>query len=438
MIISKKFFAKTLMVLATLFFVGGLFFYTFRVGAEERTAEVKENLKGEIAQIEQQIQSYRSRINDLKKQEKTLKRETDILENQIQKTRLQIRETDLIIAQTEQGIRDKIGEISKIEFRVKQLKSLLAESLRYIYQYSQESLLEIVLQKDSLADFFQELNAFQNIQVELKEDLADIKQSKVDLEKEQKALEEKKAEENQLKALQEIQRRALEKQQTGKMSLLSQTKGQESNFQDLIMKARGDIQAIKNQIYLLEGVGLSMTLEKALGHALFAAQRTGVRSAFLLAVLKKESSWGTNVGSGNWRKDMSPKQHQAFLDVCAKLGVDPDKMPVSRKPYYGWGGAMGPAQFLPATWLFYEAEVSRLTGHNPADPWNIDDAFTAAALKLAKAGANQQTFDAEWRAAMIYFAGGNWSKSIYRFYGDQVMELAEVIQEQLDLIEGKK
>ena len=179
-----------------------------------------------------------------------------------------------------------------------------------------------------------------------------------------------------------------------------------------------------------------MTLEKAYQHALFAAQRTGIRPAFLLAVLKKESSWGTNLGTGNWQKDMSPSQHQAFLDVCAKLGVDPNKMPVSRKPYYGWGGAMGPAQFLPATWLFYEAEVARLTGHNPPDPWDIDDAFTAAALKLAKAGANQHSKEAEWKAAMIYFAGSNWSKSIYRFYGDQVMELADVIQEQLDLIAG--
>ena len=95
---------------------------------------------------------------------------------------------------------------------------------------------------------------------------------------------------------------------------------------------------------------------------------------------------------------------------------------------------MGPAQFLPSTWLAYKDKVAALTGHNPPSPWDIDDAFTAAALKLANAGANQQTPDAEWKAAMIYFAGNNWGKTVYSFYGDSVMDLASVIQGQLDII----
>lgn len=402
-----------------------------------KTSEVKENLKAEISEIEEQISAHRQKIIILKKEQRTLKTEMQILENQIDKIRLEIRGTDLVIAQTEQEIREKIREIAEIEFKVKQLKSLLSECIRHIYQYDQETLLEIILKKDSLAGFFQELNAFQTIQSELKESLLTIKESKIDLEKEREVLEDKKSEENQLKALQGIQRRALEKQQNEKASLFRRTQGEESVFQDLIAQAQADIQAIRSQLYLLEGVGLAMTLEQAYKHALFSTQRTGVRPAFLLAVLKKESSWGTNVGTGNWRKDMSPKQHQAFLDVCAKLNIDPDRAPVSRKPSYGWGGAMGPAQFLPKTWLFYEEEVAKVTGHHPPNPWNIDDAFTGAAIKLGKGGANQRTYEAEWKAAMIYFAGGYWSRPIYRFYGDQVMELAGVIQEQLDLIEGE-
>lgn len=430
MIIKKK--------LLIIFLLASFFLISLNQVRATKTSEVKENLKTEIVQIEEQITANREKIKGLKQQEKTLQRDIQILETQIDKVRLEIRETDLVIAQTEQEIREKIREIAGIEFKVGQFISLLTECIREIYQYDQESLLEIILKRDSLADFFQELNAFQNIQLELKESLTAVKESRADLEKEKQVLEKQKSEENQLKALQSIQRRALEKQQIEKATILTKTKGQESAFQDLIAKARADIQAIKNQLYLLEGVGLAMTLETAYRRALFSSQRTGVRPAFLLAVLKKESSWGTNVGTGNWRKDMSPKQHQAFLDICQKLNIDPDRAPVSRKPYYGWGGAMGPAQFLPKTWLFYEGEVAKLTGHNPPNPWDIDDAFIAAAIKLAKGGANQRTYGAEWKAAMIYFAGGNWSKSIYRFYGDQVMELAEVIQEQLDLIEGKK
>ena len=177
-----------------------------------------------------------------------------------------------------------------------------------------------------------------------------------------------------------------------------------------------------------------MTLEDAYNHAKYAADRTGVRPAFLLAVLKQESSWGTNVGTGTWKKDMKAADQKAFIQICDELNLDPNQMPVSKKPSYGWGGAMGPAQFLPSTWLAYKDKVAVLTGHNPPSPWDINDAFTAAALKLANGGANQGTADAEWKAAMIYFAGNNWGKTVYSFYGDAVMDLASVIQGQLDIM----
>jgi membrane-bound lytic murein transglycosylase B len=180
-----------------------------------------------------------------------------------------------------------------------------------------------------------------------------------------------------------------------------------------------------------------MTLEEALAHAEFAASKTGVRPAFLLAVLKKESSWGTNVGTGFWKSDMHPRDHAAFMAICQELNFDPNTMPVSRKPSYGWGGAMGPAQFLPSVWQSYKSRIADLTGHNPPNPWNIDDAFTASAIKLSNNGASGKTYNTEWKAAMLYFAGSRWNKAVYRFYGDSVMEFASTLQQQIDAIKGK-
>lgn len=131
---------------------------------------------------------------------------------------------------------------------------------------------------------------------------------------------------------------------------------------------------------------------------------------------------------------MSPRQHSSYLTLCEKLGFDPDVMPVSKKAWYGWGGAMGPAQFIPATWLGYESRIAAATGHNPPNPWDMDDAFTAAALYLTNAGAAAQTYEAEHKAYMIYLAGGNWQKNYLQFYGDQVLSLASEIQHQINLI----
>ncbi len=66
---------------------------------------------------------------------------------------------------------------------------------------------------------------------------------------------------------------------------------------------------------------------------------------------------------------------------------------------------MGPAQFIPTTWLLFEKRVADLTGHNPANPWNIEDAFTAAAIFLADSGAASRTTDGEMRAARTYISG---------------------------------
>ena len=91
---------------------------------------------------------------------------------------------------------------------------------------------------------------------------------------------------------------------------------------------------------------------------------------------------------------------------------------------------MGSAQFIPSTWMSYKDRLTTLLGHTP-DPWDLTDAFTASALKLANGGATSHTYDAEWKAAMVYYAGSRWSNSAYSFYGDSVMDIAAFIQAEI-------
>jgi membrane-bound lytic murein transglycosylase B len=116
------------------------------------------------------------------------------------------------------------------------------------------------------------------------------------------------------------------------------------------------------------------------------------------------------------------------LAITKELGMNPDETPVSCPmrnkdgSQLGWGGAMGPAQFIPSTWQGYKARVSAFTGHTPANPWDIRDAFVAAAI-LLKANGADGTREGEWQAAMRYFSGG--TNPAYSFYGDNVLELAD-------------
>lgn len=414
--------------------LGTAIFLSLALSGYGAVDDLKNNLQSDLDRIQAEINQYRSKIAEAQTQQKTLKREVQLLDDKIKEVGLQIKQTEIILRQTELSIGEKNSEIRKQEEKLNREKILLVQYLQSIYEIDQESIIGIIFSQKSLSDVFNEINSLETIQQQTYDTIAQIRVIKDGLEAEKDDLTQKKDEELQLKSLLEIQRASGRAQQAEKNSLIKQTKGEEANFQKLLKKAKEDATAIKKQIYMLEGVGLKMSLEDAYNHAKYAADRTGVRPAFLLAVLKQETSWGTNVGTGTWKKDMRPADQKAFVQICDELNLDPDQMPVSKKPSYGWGGAMGPAQFLPTTWQAYKEAVADATGHRPPSPWDIDDAFTAAAIKLARDGASARTADAEWKAAMIYFAGKNWSKSVYRFYGDSVMELARVIQEQLDII----
>jgi membrane-bound lytic murein transglycosylase B len=118
----------------------------------------------------------------------------------------------------------------------------------------------------------------------------------------------------------------------------------------------------------------------------------------------------------------------------------------------GWGGAMGPSQFIPSTWAAYGGIVNTGSGWvynqasdairrindgtGPANPWNNQDAFLATALLLRDNGANG-TFAGDRLAALRYYAGwGGASNPANAFYGDQVMNRKAKFVGQIRVLEG--
>jgi len=186
--------------------------------------------------------------------------------------------------------------------------------------------------------------------------------------------------------------------------------------------------------------------------------------------LKQETNLGENLGTGSWRVDMHPTRDQpVFSYITQALGLDPDRMPVSKKPSYGWGGAMGPGQFIPSTWVCYGGFVNTNTGsctptsgsgsqfwQGPwrytaskdrvrtllkastiSNPWDAQTAIMATAMLMADNGAGKQTYAAERLAALRYFAGWTGaSNRAYSFYGDSVMDFATQFQKSIDQLGG--
>lgn len=406
--------------------------------AEALYDEERSKLEEELASIEKEIAGYERLIVTTKQEKQTLQNKINELRSTASKLSLQIESTNLNLQYLNVRIDETTTSIIKTTDKVDVTKENLANSLQSFYELKQVSLLEILLGSGTISEFFDYSNALNNIQEKIQESIEELGALKLTLNKQSQELGSNKDETQRLLAMQLLQKNDLETTESEKVQLWHVTDGNEDKYQEMLSESKQRANEIRARIYQLIGVKTQVTFGEALEIANWVSSRTGVRPALLLAVLTQESNLGQNVGTCNrpgdppsksWREIMKPsRDQQPFLQVCRELGLDPNTTPVSCPMFrsgkqIGWGGAMGPAQFIPSTWMAYKDQVSKMTGNNPANPWDIRDAFAAAALYLSRWGAAKQTRDAEWRAAMIYFSGSTNTR--YRFYGDSVLAIAD-------------
>lgn len=409
----------------------------FPAHAQEDVAAIeKMQLHSQLKEVQEQIDQYQRSIEDAQHAQKSLKNEITILDAAAEKQKLQLKEIELNLRDVEGDLLEKKKEIESLEGRLKEKRLLLQLSLKQLQEYDSMNWVSVLFSGESLSDFFNQVRYVKSIQANINDFIANIDSIRGSLEQEREDLENRKTDISRLKSLSSLQKASLEQKQKEKTTLLTKTNGQERLYAASIKKSQKDITMIRQQIFTLETVGVSMSFEEAIKKAQFSGEKTGVRPAFLLAIFQVESRLGTYVGGGSWRKDMKPAERPSFLKITGALGFDPDTMPVSKKPWYGWGGAMGAAQFIPSTWLSYADQVAALTGHNPPSPWNIEDAFIASGLKLVSNGAGGHAYQGEHTAAAKYIAGGNYKKSVGQAYANNVMDWAEHYQGQIDALSG--
>lgn len=406
-------------------------FFVLAQNVEERRAQ----LEKELAAVEAQIAEQQDILNARARESVTLERDIAILNATIEKARLSIKARSLEIERLGRESGAKQAVIVKLGAKIERQKESIGELIRKTNRADSFSLPEIVFGDKNLSDFFQDVEEYQTIKAALRDSYTELASDKRETETERETLDIKRTEEVALRKLQELEKRKIETQEAEKKRILKISKGIEAEYQKIIKIKQLSAAQIRAELFTLRG-SAAIPFGRALEYATLAGKKTGVRPAFLLGVIAEESNLGENVGTGNWRVDMkAPRDTEPFLDITRRLGVNPDNMPVSKKPWYGYGGAMGPAQFIPSTWVLYEERIARATGHNPPNPWDPSDAFMASALLLADNGADNGTYAAERLAALRYLAGwANANKKAYAFYGDDVMELAEKYQRQIDIL----
>ena len=389
-----------------------------------------EVLSQDITKTSQQKNTLANQIYSLKKKIQNLEYQISQSAVKVKGLNVQIEDTQLSIGETSDKIADSKNQITGI--------------LRSIYEEDKKPSIEVLLE-GSLSDFFSNLVYLESLNSKVSELLENTKILQSYLQGQKVKMD---GEVDQLQktiALQSLQKQENEQNRQQQQSYLNLTEAQyQQQLQD---KKELDEKAAKIRALLFQIVGVSKapTFGEALDVAKSAAGLVGIRPAFLLAVISQESAIGRNVGqcvlvdpaTGTGKRIstgatvirvMKPtRDAPPFLEITKSLGRDPYDTPVScwitayvSGQAYGWGGAMGPAQFIPSTWKLVEGRLISLLGGTP-DPWGIKDSFTASALYLADLGASAQTPAKESSAASRYYGGSS-------SYARSVMGRANCIQ----------
>jgi membrane-bound lytic murein transglycosylase B len=425
---------------------------------EQQIAEQEARWRAELEATEKEIAEWESVLSQTKTGTASLERDAAVLQAKINEAKAFIKKRQIQIEQLTRDIGLKTKTIQELEKKMNRGKESLSSILRSTNELDTYSLAEVMLSNKNLSQFFEDVDSYNSIKTSLEEQFNEIRELQTKTDSERKALDEKRTAEADTKAKVEADKKKVEIDEAQKQQLIKINKTQEKTYEQVIAEKQKRAAQIRAALFSLrdtEGIPFG----DALKYAISASQKTGVRPALVLAILTQESDLGKNQGScllssldtgdgvgkntGTFFEKVmkAPRDTVPFKDITNRLGKDWKITPVSCPPgtkysaSRGYGGAMGPSQFIPSTW---ELIKKRLGGNfgikgDEVNPWNPEHAVLATAFYMADLGAASGGYTAEIKAACKYYGSGGSACS----YGKQVMAKAENIQlTMIDPLEG--
>ncbi|MEA2715015.1 MAG: hypothetical protein QOG91_43 [Candidatus Parcubacteria bacterium] len=418
--------------------------------AQALTAEQRAALEQELAQVEAEQKQAAKDLSAAQAESSSLARDIAVLNAKIKAAQLDIKAKNLQIQTLGNDINQKENHIEELDARIEKGKATLAVVLRKTNEIDSYSLPEVMLSQTTVAGFFKDIDTFQSVESGLKSTFEQLRADQAATAAEKDSLDNRRNAELDARHEIEVQEQSIKSNQASKQQLLTVSKGNEKSYSSLLAQKQARAAQIRAALFSLRDAA-AIPFGQALQYAQAASQKTGVRPALILAIMTQESALGKNVGScyvtdngtgsGVYAKTGSPVEDvmnptrdiPPFLQILNELGGDSSKTLVSCPQSIGWGGAMGPAQFIASTWVILKDRLAGALGiSSMPDPWNPSHAFMATAMYLSDRGAVAGSYTSEKNAACKYYSGGACSKSsTVNNYGSSVMALADNIQRNM-------
>ena len=451
---------------ALLIIVSFSFLDTFQVDAFDISqCEQQENedvCRKRLADIEKEIKKLEGNIQEENKNQESLSGEITKLNGEIQKTAGDIQKKSNLISTIKKEINLKEQSLAQLNEKLRREKESLKKILRKRNELDGFTIFEMILSTKKVSAFYEDAADFSYVQRSLSDSFDEINTLKRDIHGEKISLESKRKEEDNERYALTLEKGKIESQKKDRDVALSLSESKEAGLAELKKLREQEIAKIRSALIKFQGSGVtsrSISFGEAYDYAKQAEQKTGVRAAFIMAIMQQETAFGNNVGgcyltqkpenpiggvykangiyikSGNpSKKNMIPSHYDAFLRITSSLGLDWKKTPISCAlirsdgSLFGHGGAMGYTQFIPGTWELVNKRVQSYLGVAVANPWNPQHAVMATGVFLQDKGAASQTYTAEYNAACRYY--GQCST-----YASSVMAKAANIQISINTLE---
>lgn len=408
----------------------------------------RSQLERDLEACNQEIAQWTDTLNKTKQESASFARDVAALTAKINAAQANIKGKTIAINNLSKDIAEKQSKITVLNERIQKGKDAIANILRKTNEIHSYSLAEAILSDKNLSEFFVDVDTYASTEEALGALFSELRSTKSSTEAEKAELDKKRQAEAANKAALEAAKKEVEIAQKDKKTLLAVSQTNEKTYAQVLADRQANAAKIRAVLFPLVDAG-AIPFGTALQYAQAASAKTGVRAALILGILQQESNLGANTGrcvitnlstgetknvtSGYvWTNGIHPTRDLPLLqNILSKLGRDPLTTRVSCPiaGISGYGGAMGPTQFIPSTWNLLAPKIAAATGKDTPDPWNPADAIMASAILLQGNGAAAGDATSERNAACKYYSGKTCGAANYiASYGNQVMSRASNIQ----------
>lgn len=255
-------FKKPIFCLVIFALIFGLSFPTLKVEASRLT-----DLQAQRTQLNQQI-TQNKKLADQKKQEAAeLQKNLNAINSEIAKIQSKIDSTQGLIIETQNNIKDIQNQINDKEAELQKQKENQSEALRVIYENSQISEWEMVLNSNSFSEVESYNEYLDMIERKIEATIAEIEKIKADLQVKQSELQQKNKELLDLQSQQQAYKQGLDYQQNQKNKLLTDTKSQQKSLETQIAESQKLTNQVESEITNI------MSAQSASGKQIIAKDR---------------------------------------------------------------------------------------------------------------------------------------------------------------------